>query len=978
MVRYFLTDLRGNPIYSFAQRLRRNNNNQQQQQQLLLRNSRLFAHHSAQQQSHPHSDAAVRIEEEDDDRVDVNEENKKMTSSKSSLPPQDHQQQQLYHVKNFSSMTLVCYIRNQQWEDVQKRISQVQYYHEVYMVDTTTGNTILHTVCRYNPPSYIVQALCNPYTVRAANYDGTTPLHIAASHRCSKDALQTLFDCCRLYYNQQQLQQHRQYVCCGDDEEEDEEEGNHLQQLQHTSPTADLSRIGRAPIHYACMSFRGLDIEAFKLLLNETLQYGNIWVYEHTTNTTTTTGVSAAAGTQRYDMNHIHDVDEYDMDDMDLEFNDSSIGGGKKGVMEVVNEHEVYGQHEDIEYEESRDDQLHPHHRHQHDVLYEFENETDQSLYQQYGVSTETAGWKSSCSSVDNDALTNNINSNSNKILVNVMGMKDATGQTPIGLLFRRYRERVRCVINTVDKIRSTTTTATTASNVALTDNSNNNNKAALVAAIQVHADLGELWERARWIISRLTEERLLREQHEKSSTAMNQDDSFDVDNNNSTEDSTTLYQYHQDGVVYPNIQQRDATSRRTNDYGGSTKVVVPSFLSKPGRRPTGHKENNIDGTVLHQYCNNHHSEPPSPVAQEAASWACELHPPNRSFDPMMTMLPFAPDISTTTTANVASPKSLAVNNNNLHPVHAPKNNNHFRIVHASVGLTGYGCPPELIRLAISIHPNQVMEMDTDGNLPIHIAVTAASYLAYTNPIDSNTTNNTSTTAAAVSYMANHFSNNSNYSSHNSVGGDDHSSVMSDAALSFFSTATVSQTTNPFDQVIKILLQHYPDSARVPQGKSGRLPLVLAIEESKIGRRRTWNDGIRTLLHAYPPALHNKKIIEPILYPHVLSLVANNGTTQQQQQQPSHTHPDGTSSYAFDFSDYVDVVPNHRHPMSSSNSILKKRQPPPKETKKKSQRTIRQELCCRTTLYELLRSKPDWLTLGVSSQIQNNKSTNII
>ena len=328
----------------------------------------------------------------------------------------------------------------------------------------------------------------------------------------------------------------------------------------------------------------------------------------------------------------------------------------------------------------------------------------------------------------------------------------------------------------------------------------------------------------------------------------------------------------------------------------------------------------------------------------------------------------FAPDISTT--ASVSSKLVSATNQKRLHLLNIPKNSsNNFRIVHASVGLTGYGCPPELIRLAISIHPNQVMEMDADGNLPIHIAVTAASYLAYTNPIEPTnvitTTTNTSTAAAAVSYMANQFHNNNNTnSSYNSVGGDDHSSVMSDAAMSFFSTATVSQTTNPFDQVIKILLHQYPDSARVPQGKSGRLPLVLAIEESKIGRRRTWNDGIRTLLHAYPPALHNKKIIEPILYPHVLSLVAHNGTTPppQQRQHPSHTHPDGSnSSFAFDFSGYVDVVPNNRHP------ALNKKRPQPKETKKKSQRAIRQELCCRTTLYELLRSKPDWLTLGLST-----------
>ena len=927
MVRYFLTDLRGNPIYSFAQRLRRNNNNhhhpnpqqQQLQQQLLLRHSsRLF--HTSEEEAE-----ADRIERTTSHSIDHG------GCSDTKPPPSPPQlsaqppQYELYHVKNFSSMTLVCYIRNQQWEEVMKRLSLLQYQHEVYMVDATTGNTVLHTASRYNPPPDVVRALCVPDTVRCANYDGTTPLHICASHRCRKETLQTLLECCRIMSSSSSSSTS---TSCG---------SAHHQVPSHTSPTADLSRMGRAPIHYACLSFRGLDLEAFQLLLNETLEHGNIWVTE----------TLASHRNSDYRSNHHNHYNNYiddddDVDDLELEFNESSIGA-KKGIMEVVNENEVYVH---TKGDESRDDT----------VLYEFENETDQALYQLYGLATETAGWKSSSSSVDNDVLTLDGEKYHHKILVNVMGMKDATGQTPIALLFRRYRERVRCVINTVDKIRSTTTTMSLSSAGPSPNNNNeNNNKAALVAAIQVHADLGELWERARWIISRLTEERLLREQQEKCT--------------NTTNDDPTLYQYHPDGVVTPNNVQPgriDATSRRTTYYGGS-KVVVPysiatTISSKPARRAMTYYDHiHLDGPRFH---NDISSEPPSPVAQEAASWACELHPPNRHpFDPTSMMLPFAPDISTSATTK----STFASNQNAVPPApHVPKNN-HFRIVHASVGLTGYGCPPELIRLAISIHPNQVMEMDADGNLPIHIAVTAASYLATTNPIDHNNTNSNthnigtmnSTTAAAATSHFNHSS------SYNSLGGgDDHSSVMSDAALSFFSTATVSQTTNPFDQVIKILLQHYPDSARVPQGKSGRLPLVLAIEESKIGRRRTWNDGIRTLLHAYPPALHNKKIIEPILYPHVLSLVANNGTPQSE----SPHHPDGRSSFAFDFSGYVDVVPNSRHPMP--NPSMKKRQQQQqqhKETKKKSQRAIRQELCCRTTLYELLRSKPDWLTLGLSS-----------
>ena len=429
MVRYFLTDLRGNPIYSFAQRLRRNNQQQQQQQQLLLRNTnRLFSHappvvvdHHSSLPHLDHDDTAMMIPTAEDG--DSSEASKSPPDS--TVPPQ---LLLLYHVSNFSSMTLVCYVRNQQWDDVMKRIHQVPYQHEIYMVDTITGNTILHTVCRYNPPSYIIQALCNPSTIRSTNYDGTTPLHIAASHRCSKDALQTLFDCCRLYYQDvvavvtdvdKNNHQNKENV---EDVDEEEDEKKHPPPSrpphQHTSPTADLSRIGRAPIHYACMSFRGLDIEAFKLLLNETLQYGNIWVYENDNNNNSTdTNNYGGTATNYYNSSgscggcHRDNDIMDDMDDLDLEYNDCSIGGGggggKKGMMEVVNENEVYD-----EYEECRDD----HHHHDsndhddHPILYEFENETDHSLYQLYGSNaTETmTGWKSSCSSVENDYNHNN------------------------------------------------------------------------------------------------------------------------------------------------------------------------------------------------------------------------------------------------------------------------------------------------------------------------------------------------------------------------------------------------------------------------------------------------------------------------------------------------------------------------------------------------------------------------------------------
>ena len=70
---------------------------------------------------------------------------------------------------------------------------------------------------------------------------------------------------------------------------------------------------------------------------------------------------------------------------------------------------------------------------------------------------------------------------------------------------------------------------------------------------------------------------------------------------------------------------------------------------------------------------------------------------------------------------------------------------------------------------------------------------------------------------------------------------------------------------------MKLLLKQYPQAAQTPHGRSGRLPLVLA---DRVGNR-TWNDGMKTLLRAYPPALFSGStgMIPVNLYPNVLSLI---------------------------------------------------------------------------------------------------------
>lgn len=104
---------------------------------------------------------------------------------------------------------------------------------------------------------------------------------------------------------------------------------------------------------------------------------------------------------------------------------------------------------------------------------------------------------------------------------------------------------------------------------------------------------------------------------------------------------------------------------------------------------------------------------------------------------------------------------------------------------------------------------------------------------------------------------------------HGGHGADDDSSVYS--LTSFFSSSTTNATPHAFDKVIQILLRNYPEGAHIPHGKSGRLPLVLAIRAGE----RTWEDGIQTLLSANPAALHSAKLHKA--YPEGIALVGGGG-----------------------------------------------------------------------------------------------------
>ena len=670
---------------------------------------------------------------------------------------------------------LFCLVLNRAWDDVVRRAKTRP--HEVRVQDSATGNTPLHEACRRDPPPHVVRALQS--TCRVPNHHGATPLHTAASHRCGVDALRVLLECAALAPPEPS---HRRETGAVDDHhgEGDYYEGavvehrtedhhhprervdhdlpsstaSEQQHPHHHHPTADLSNMGRAPIHYACMSFRGLEIDAFMLLLDETLKHGNRIL------------------DPLVDRDDGHD----DLDDLDDFLDDDNDDNNNNNNNEYCDFFEGFHPRPYFEREEE-DGTYHHHHRQQPAA-----------------------------------------------VVANVMSMKDALGMTPLALLFRRYRQRVRTVISTVDRLHIQNRTLPS--------------KAALASALTVHVELGELWEKARRIIARLTETRLVREQ---------QLDEHPV----------------------------------TNLTGGGGVEASGTEVYHP----------------------------------QAAEWAAEQHGKGGPASPD-DVLPVYVDATQCDAVDGEGSGSPATSSDVETKDGHTKKCRQFRIVHASVGLIGYGCPPEMIRLAISIHPHQVREMDEDGNLPLHIAVRASSYL-------------TSAQQFAIECP--------------SLMGDvaeDDRSVRS--SWSFFSTATISQTPHPFDKVIKMLLQHYPEGARTPQGATGQLPLSLAIQSGN----RTWDDGIRTLLNAYPPALHSQKVFEPVLYPTVLSaLTSCGGGGGPKGSGPAsllHSALCGTTS------GLLGGPPSSGGSGGGGGSSRTKQD--------------RHDACARSTLFQVLRTKPEWLT----------------
>uniref|UniRef100_A0A7S2MX27 Uncharacterized protein n=1 Tax=Helicotheca tamesis TaxID=374047 RepID=A0A7S2MX27_9STRA len=687
--------------------------------------------------------------------------------------PSQRQQRRFRH----PHLPLLFYaVQNRNWAEVVRRATS--HPHEILTYEDLSGNTPLHIACRLDPTSDVIKSLL--MAKNEVNKEGATPLHIASSSRCSKEVILALIS----------------------EENEDEEWCCYKKDTNGGGGAMALTKMGRAPIHYACMSFRGLGVDAFQVLLEATIRAG-----------------------EDYDV----DMEEEEDCDEDRKMpakptqhkrtNKSGEGGKKnqktKKKRGILSRWKNFNSnHEEEERNETSDD-----------VISDEDSSCDTDIEDYY---------------FDDDSQTSSIDNNKSIYEGNPVTLRDVTGQTPLGLLFRRYRERVRFVIKMVENSylrgRNGHNNANNNENDDTgngndTDNTATNNDAT-AAAQAVQADLGELWEKSRLIVGAMAEQ-----------------------------------------------QQR----HRQKNHKNGTQLLSSSFVSLE-------EEDEEDL-----------------IALEAAAWAARRFRRRASCD----YEKYSNELDDGVDRNYYQGKALEEekasglgnhddffyhsfgehNKNNSDgngegedSKHKEKNKCHhreFRIVHASVGLTGYGCPPEMLRLALSVHPEQAREMDEDGNLPLHIAAVARA--AASSPEEDVIGDDDGNSSCAGKFGLEVLMEDT-ASTSTSLGTallatttTTASTVLSSDDLSLNSEASslfqpYTSSTKSFDKVIKILLRHYPESAQIPHGRTGRLPLMLAIESG----RRTWHDGIKALLESYPAALESR-VLEPKLYPSILSMIGGGG-----------------------------------------------------------------------------------------------------
>jgi len=556
-----------------------------------------------------------------------------------------------------------------------------------------------------------------------------------------------------------------------------------------------LTNIGRAPLHYSCLSFRGLDVEAFRVLLDATIEACVIlerrrYRQDHGL---LTTAAAATAGTTEFE-----DDDDKDITNNGDDDHDSYAHGGQYDTKQP---HDPNTKHPQNPHEQPPHDPYNEPPQPQNDL--EWDDVTD--------VAHQTA---------------------------NAFTMQDHSGQTPLSLLFRRYRERVRSVIHQLERnnrnglsppgaaTTTTTTTTTTLTNGRITRTTEGGAATttttpmtSAIAASAVQEDLGELWQKARLMVCLMAEKRLEREREDELEASSLE----------------CVVETGIGGAIGIGGDVGDSSERRIMVRQASAAAAVAMEAAKWAKQQ-------------HQ----HQSEEEEDRAEE---------------DDILT------DGYYNTTMESTATNATSGNGGG-------GTTRKFRLVHASVGLTGYGCPPEMIRLAASVYPNQVREMDEDGNLPLHIAAVASSFLptqppTTTNNNNNNNTNDESTTPDTIT--ANEDEILPTFSDEDSL----LSTLSTPSTISGLSATTQPlHQQNPFDKVIRMLLRIYPNAVRIPHGTTGRLPLALAIE----GRKRTMDDGIRALLESHPAALESMDI-DPKLYPRILAVLSEPKETKKKPPQ---------------------------------------------------------------------------------------------
>jgi hypothetical protein len=709
---------------------------------------------------------------------------------------------------------LFLHIASGAWNETIQRAKACP--EEILCVDDN-GNTPLHRACQLDPPVEVVMVLSDAVT--QTNHLGATPLHIAASHRCNARTLRQLME---LY----------------------------------PGALCQRSQVGRTPIHYACMSYRGLDLVAFQVLLEKTLEESRRRQQEHQRER------------QQQQQSNAENGNEAESDESTTQFKITDF-------IDIVREAKEGDSMENDE-----------------DISLLLGEDTDSQFAM--GVSGHSASSWMQMRSTDNSTMAGDTMAQDNEedeevdddknINFNVVTWKDNTGNTPLGLLFRRYRERVRSVITLLEQMRNgTSSTPVTTSPTSL------------------QTDLGHLWGKARLIVARLTEE------HQQQEHEQNVADTARLQQQHPHDDASSVGQQHWTAAA------SWSKERFTGGLRPNNNVAVSHTHARASAVAAAVVKEDLDA----DYSSSHEED------------------------------------SDSTEAEI-------------------KKFRQFRIVHASVALTGYGCPPEMIRLAISIHPHQVREMDEDGNLPLHIAAAASSFGTLTENMGMT---------------------------------DEESSVISDGMASLFSSNSARRNKNGnsnFDTVIKLLLKQYPQAAQTPHGRSGRLPLVLAARAG----HRSWGDGMKTLLRAYPPALFSgsRGMIPVKLYPYALALIGGGsplpapkllsaampwvstsslnasthsyGSTrvkgrggmaflhqlllskQRQIRELTASSPASVGRHRDHLHEYtVPLAPGSGH----SKRISRRR----KSTSKKTKHTkIDPKLA--TTMFELLRTKPDLVEVGRS------------